>query len=55
MSLARRLLAGLAPLAIAGLVWLRILNGTVASVELGRGLCAFLGLAFVFARLAFVS
>jgi hypothetical protein len=31
-----------------------ILNGTVASVELGRGMCAFLGLAYVFAYLAFV-
>jgi hypothetical protein len=31
-----------------------ILNGTVASVELGRGLCAFLGLAYLFAYLGFV-
>ena len=31
-----------------------ILNGTVASSELGRGMSAFLGLAYVFAYLAFV-
>ena len=31
-----------------------ILNGTVASPELGRGMSAFLGLAYVFAYLAFV-
>ena len=31
-----------------------ILNGTAASVELGRGMCAFLGLAYVFAYLGFV-
>ena len=31
-----------------------ILNGTAASVELGRGMSAFLGLAYVFAYLAFV-
>jgi hypothetical protein len=28
-----------------------ILNGTAASVELGRGMCAFLGLAYLFAYL----
>jgi hypothetical protein len=31
-----------------------ILNGTAGSVALGRGMCAFLGLAYVFAYLAFV-
>jgi hypothetical protein len=31
-----------------------ILNGTVASPDLGRGMSAFLGLAYVFAYLAFV-
>jgi hypothetical protein len=31
-----------------------ILNGTVASAELGRGMSAFLGLAYVFAYLGFV-
>jgi len=31
-----------------------ILNGTAGSVELGRGMSAFLGLAYVFAYLGFV-
>ena len=40
---------------IAGLrEYTSILNGTVASAELGRGMSAFLGLAYVFAYLAFV-
>jgi hypothetical protein len=43
-------------LLLEGLIWeyTTILNGTVASVELGRGMCAFLGLAYVFAHLGFV-
>jgi hypothetical protein len=40
---------------IAGLrEYTSILNGTLAWVELGRGMNAFLGLAYIFAYLAFV-
>ena len=40
-------------LLLAGLIWdyTRILNRTVGSVALGRGMSAFLGLAYVFAYL----
>ncbi len=40
---------------VAGLrEYTSILNGTVVSAELGRGMSAFLGLAYVFAYLGFV-
>jgi hypothetical protein len=40
---------------VAGLrEYTSILNGTAGSAELSRGMCAFLGLAYVFAYLGFV-